>query len=76
MLLPNISILRAKPYLNPRILTECELVIPLQEGREIYYQLEVEKMKHIDVWLDQFRKIWEHRFDEIDKILITMKAKK
>src|SRR5690606_40765765 len=31
-----------------RILTECELITQKQQGREIYYQLEIEKMKEID----------------------------
>jgi DNA-binding transcriptional ArsR family regulator len=44
-----------------RILTECELVKQEQQGREIYYQLDVNKIKEIDRWLDQFRKIWENR---------------
>ena len=59
-----------------RILTECELITQKQQGREIYYQLEVEKMKEIDKWLDQFRKIWEARFDQLDQILSTIKKKK
>ncbi len=59
-----------------RILTECELVKPQQNGREIYYQLEETKMKEIDQWLSQFRKIWESRFNELDKILLTMQNKK
>lgn len=56
-----------------RILTECELVKPEHKGREIYYQLEVNKMKEIDKWLEQFRKIWEDRFDNLDKLLAKMK---
>ena len=59
-----------------RILTECELVKPEQKGREIYYSLEVQKMKEIDKWLDQFRKIWETRFNQLDKVLLTMKKQK
>ena len=59
-----------------RILTECELVSQKQEGREIYYQLEINKMKEIDKWLNQFRKIWETRFNQLDQILVTMKKKK
>ena len=59
-----------------RILTECELVKATQEGREIHYQLEVQKMKEIDQWLAQFRKIWEGRFSELDKLLTNMKTKK
>lgn len=59
-----------------RILTECELVKQEQQGREIYYSLEVEKMKEIDKWLEQFRKIWITRFDQLDKVLLTMKKQK
>lgn len=47
-----------------RILTECELVNKEQKGREIFYQLEVDKMKEVDKWLEQFRKIWEDRFKQ------------
>ena len=56
-----------------RILTECELVTQKQQGREIYYSLEIEKMKEIDRWLEQFRKIWESRFNQLDNLLATIK---
>lgn len=59
-----------------RILTECELVVPEQRGREIYYQLEINKMKEIDKWLEQFRKIWEKRFSQLDTLLTTLKKPK
>ncbi|MBS1535144.1 MAG: winged helix-turn-helix transcriptional regulator [Bacteroidetes bacterium] len=59
-----------------RILTECELIESNQQGREIYYQLQIDKMKEIDHWLEQFRKIWEARFDELDKVLFNLKNKK
>ena len=56
-----------------RILTECELLKQEQQGREIYYQLQVNKMKEIDKWLDQFRKIWEDRFSQLDHLLSKTK---
>ena len=59
-----------------RILTECELVKQEQQGREIYYSLEVEKMKEIDKWLEQFRQIWETRFNQLDNVLATIKKQK
>jgi DNA-binding transcriptional ArsR family regulator len=58
-----------------KILQECELIKPEQQGREIYYQLEIEKMKEIDKWLEQFRKIWETRFNQLDNLLATLKNK-
>ncbi|HJS52731.1 MAG TPA: metalloregulator ArsR/SmtB family transcription factor [Pyrinomonadaceae bacterium] len=56
-----------------RILTECELVRQEQKGREIYYSLEIEKMKEIDKWLEQYRKIWETRFGQLDTLLAELK---
>ncbi len=59
-----------------RILTECELIKNEHQGREIYYKLEIEKMKEIDIWIDQFRKIWEIRFNQLDNVLSTIKKNK
>ena len=59
-----------------RILTECELVVQEHRGREIYYSLEIEKMKEIDEWLEQYRKIWETRFEQLGEVLEVMKKKK
>ena len=59
-----------------RILTECELVKQEQQGREIYYSLQLEKMKEVDKWLEQYRKLWETRFDQLDHLLLTIKKKK
>jgi DNA-binding transcriptional ArsR family regulator len=59
-----------------RILTECELVKQEPKGREIYYLLEIDKMKEIDKWIEQFRKIWETRFNQLDQVLSTLKKQK
>jgi len=56
-----------------RILTECELIKQEHQGREIYYSLEVDKMKEIDNWLEQFRAIWETKFDQLDELLLNIK---
>lgn len=59
-----------------RILTECELVSQNQSGREIYYELNAVKMKEIDQWLEQFRRIWESRFSQLDQVLSNLKNNK
>lgn len=59
-----------------RILTECEVVHQEQRGREIYYSLEVEKMKEIDEWLEQYRRIWETRYEQLVEVLEVMKMRK
>ncbi len=59
-----------------QILTECELLKQEQAGREIYYHINAEKMKDFDKWLAQFRKNWETRFNQLDKLLSTLKKQK
>ena len=59
-----------------RILSECELLAQKQEGREIFYELKLDKMNEIDIWLAQFRKIMEQRFQQLDEVLFTLKNKK
>jgi DNA-binding transcriptional ArsR family regulator len=59
-----------------QILSECELVKQKQQGREIYYHLNPQKMKEIDKWLEQFRIMWEAKFDSLDKLLSKMQSKK
>ena len=72
----NFNITRQSISKHLRILTECELVKQEQQGREIYYSLELEKMKEIDKWLNQFRKLWETRFNQLNKVLSTIKKQK
>lgn len=59
-----------------QMLSECQLVKQEQQGREIYYSLEIIKMKEIDKWLEQFKKIWENRFDQLDNVLLTLQKNK
>ena len=59
-----------------KILAECELVKAQYQGREIYYGLEIDKMKEIDKWLERFKKIWESRFNQLDEVLAKLKNNK
>lgn len=55
-----------------KILSECELVRQETAGREIYYHFNADKMKEVDAWLEQFRLIWENRFNQLDNLLEKM----
>lgn len=57
-----------------KILGECGLVQTTQQGREIFYTLEVEKIKEVDRWIEQFRKIWQTKFNQLDDLLHQLKA--
>ncbi len=59
-----------------QILTECELVRQEQKGREIYYHINANKIKEVDKWIEQFRKIFETKFNQLDNVLATLKKQK
>jgi DNA-binding transcriptional ArsR family regulator len=58
-----------------RILTECQLVSQQQAGREIHYHFNPQKMKEVDVWMEQLKAQWESRFDQLDNVLKNQKNK-
>ena len=59
-----------------KVLQECELIKPEQSGIEIYYHFNPKRMQEIDNWLAQFRKIWETQFNQLDKVLSTIKKQR
>jgi DNA-binding transcriptional ArsR family regulator len=59
-----------------KVLHECELIKPEQSGREIYYHFNSKKMQEIDNWIAQFRENWQTQFNQLDKVLSTLKKQK
>ncbi|MCU0385193.1 MAG: metalloregulator ArsR/SmtB family transcription factor [Flavihumibacter sp.] len=59
-----------------QILSECEIVTQEQQGREIHYHLNAAKMKEIEKWLEQFKKLLAKRFDQLDDVLKNLKNNK
>ena len=59
-----------------QILTECELVKQEQNGREIYYHINKNKMKEFDKWMAQFKSSLETQFRQLDDLLLNLKKNK
>lgn len=59
-----------------QILTECELVKQEKRGREIYYHINAKKIDEVDKWIEQFRSIVEAQFNQLDKLLSTLKKQR
>lgn len=59
-----------------QILTECELLKPEQNGREIYYHLNPHKMKEIAEFIEPFRQMWDDRFNKLENIMKNYKKEK
>lgn len=56
-----------------RILTECELLKQEQQGREIYYHLNPQKLKDIADFIEPFRKMWDDRFNRLEDLMKNYK---
>ncbi len=44
-----------------------------EKGREIYYHINVNKINEIDKWVEQFKKILETQFIQLDNVLLKLK---
>ncbi|MFC4873184.1 ArsR/SmtB family transcription factor [Negadavirga shengliensis] len=59
-----------------QILTACELLKQEQQGREIYYHLNADKMREIAEFIEPFRKFWDDRFNKLEAIMKNYQTKK
>lgn len=59
-----------------KILTECGLLTLNIQGREYYYSIQPKKLKEVNEWIEPFRNMWESRFNQLDKLLLTIKKTK
>jgi len=59
-----------------QILTECELVKPEQNGREIYYHINAKQMNEVADFIESFRKLWDDRFNTLEAVMSKYKTKK
>jgi DNA-binding transcriptional ArsR family regulator len=58
-----------------KILTECQILKQDQTGREIYYHFNPKKMKEVADFIEPFRKMWDTKFNQLDKVLNKLKNK-
>ncbi len=59
-----------------QILTECELLEQEQNGREIYYHLNPQRIKEIADFIEPFREMWDDRFNKLESVMKKYKSKK
>src|ERR1700748_1898634 len=59
-----------------QILTECELLAQEQNGREVYYHLNPQRLKELADFIEPFRKLWDDRFNKLEKIMTKYKTRK
>ncbi|MEQ9262428.1 MAG: metalloregulator ArsR/SmtB family transcription factor [Owenweeksia sp.] len=59
-----------------KILTQCELLEQEQNGREIYYHLNPQKIKEIADFVEPFRQLWDKRFNKLEAIMKNYTSEK
>jgi DNA-binding transcriptional ArsR family regulator len=57
-----------------QILTECELLKPRQNGREIYYHIHAKQMNEVAAFIEPFRKMWGDRFNALEAAMKRYKT--
>lgn len=59
-----------------QILTECDLLNQEQNGREVYYCLNPNKMKGIADFIKPFRTLWDNRFAKLETVMKSHQPEK
>ena len=72
----NFRISRPAVSRHIRILKECGLVIVIPQGRERYVEARFDRLNEVTAWVEQYRQIWEEKFNRLDDLLEQMKKEK
>jgi DNA-binding transcriptional ArsR family regulator len=65
----NFDISRPAVSKHIRILTECGLVIIEKKGRERYCNVNLESLREVSAWIDQYRRFWNKKLDALEDLL-------
>jgi DNA-binding transcriptional ArsR family regulator len=71
----NFDVSRPAISQHIKILTECVLIVIKKQGRERYCEAKLQQMNEVSDWIEQYRKLWDTRFDALDNLLDQLKAK-
>jgi DNA-binding transcriptional ArsR family regulator len=66
---------RTAIYKHMKILTECGLIVMKQHGRERICEGRPEKLNKVTDWVEEYRKIWTSRLDNLEIYLNDLQSK-
>jgi DNA-binding transcriptional ArsR family regulator len=72
----NFDISRPAISKHIRILTECGLIIIRQEGRERYCDVQLQKLKQVAKWTQQYSRFWDEKLNTLQSFLAKEKNSK
>ena len=56
-----------------RVLREAGIVSAQQRAQQRLYELRAQPLRLLDDWLEQYRHVWETRFEELDQLIEELK---
>lgn len=65
----NFDISRPAISKHMRILTECGLVVIEKKGREHYCNANLQSLKEVQSWVEQYSMFWNSRLDALEELL-------
>jgi DNA-binding transcriptional ArsR family regulator len=72
----NFRISRPAVSRHIKILKECGLIVVIPQGRERFVEARFDKLDEVTHWVEQYRQVWEERFNRLDDLLEQMKKEK
>jgi DNA-binding transcriptional ArsR family regulator len=57
-----------------RVLEEAELIVTEKRGRSRHCQLGPQRLEDAGEWIEEFRRGWEQRFDQLEEIIERKKG--
>ena len=69
----NFRISRPAVSRHIKILKECGLVVVTPQGRERFVEARFDKLEEVSRWVEQYRQMWEEKFNRLDDLLDEMK---
>lgn len=72
----NFEVSRTAIYKHIKILTECGLIVITQFGRERYCEARLERLGEVADWVEQYRRMWTERLDNLEVFLDELQTKK
>jgi DNA-binding transcriptional ArsR family regulator len=71
----HFDVSRTAVYKHIKILTQCGLIVMRQEGRERYCEAKMEKLNEVAAWVEQYRKFWTSKLDNLENYLEELQSK-
>jgi len=72
----NFNVSRPAISKHIKVLTECGLIIVRQEGRERYCDVQLNKLKEVSRWVEQYSQFWDKKLNNLQSFLAKSKTKK